>query len=260
MLHIFSGNIVHLTFEVAKAMCATDAIFKGILDFIKFGNGQTTPAERCLFREGNMASASPLVCLTLQGYLRHFPTCCWDPLMTRQWLRPMHLVGWMASYNLHMAEGSGISSFRWLTQNLAQCVFFHIDFWVIWYPLCSLPLEFLAHGIVLHLMHPNKVCAYMVKPQFPKHMDAKNVMCLGSFAACDNRCNDWGTMDIMTDAWSLPAGGQTPPLQSGMQDDACNNTCDNTCNDGCMTHVMMVSQWALFYLLAVCWYACIFML
>ena len=178
MLHIFSGNIVHLTFEVAKAMCAADAIFKGILDFIKFGNGQTIPAERCLFREGNMASASSLVCLTLQGYLRHFPTCCWDPLMTRQWLRPMHLVGWMASYNLHMAESSGISSFRWLTQNLAQYVFFHIDFWVIWYPPCSLPLEFLAHRIVLHLMHPNKVYAYMVKPQFPKHMDAKNVVCV----------------------------------------------------------------------------------
>ena len=49
-------------------------------------------------------------------------------------------------------------------------------------------------------MHPNKVCAYMVKPQFPKHMDAKNVVCLGSLAACDNRCNDWGTMDITTDA------------------------------------------------------------
>ena len=51
-LHVFcvcSVDVIHPSFKLAKAACATDAITKGILDFIMFGNGQTVSAENRLF-------------------------------------------------------------------------------------------------------------------------------------------------------------------------------------------------------------------
>ena len=41
----------------------------------------------------------------------------------------------------------------------------------------------LAHGAILRLSHPGKVCTYMVVPQFPKRTDAKNAVCLAALAA-----------------------------------------------------------------------------
>ena len=54
-LHVFrhfricSVDVIHPSFELAKAACTADTIAEGILDFITFGNGQTAPAKKRLF-------------------------------------------------------------------------------------------------------------------------------------------------------------------------------------------------------------------
>ena len=73
LFRVFTVDVVHLTFEAAKAMCAADAISEGILDFIKFGNGQTAPAERRLFQDDDTMSAPPPGALTLQGFFEALP-------------------------------------------------------------------------------------------------------------------------------------------------------------------------------------------
>jgi len=73
LFRVLSVDVVHLTFEAAKAMCAADAISERIFDFIKFGNGPTAPAERRLFQKDDTMSAPPPVALTLQGFFEALP-------------------------------------------------------------------------------------------------------------------------------------------------------------------------------------------
>lgn len=76
MFRAFSVDVDYATFEEAKAACAADAIAEGALDFIKFGNGQTAPAERRLFaspEDESQPAAPPPIALTLQGFFEALP-------------------------------------------------------------------------------------------------------------------------------------------------------------------------------------------
>jgi hypothetical protein len=76
LFRAFSVDVEYATFEEAKAACAADAIAEGILDFIKFGNGQTAPAERRLFASPEDEAPStvpPPIALTLQGFFEALP-------------------------------------------------------------------------------------------------------------------------------------------------------------------------------------------
>jgi hypothetical protein len=84
-LHVFrvcSGDVIHPSFELAKAACAADAITEGILDLIMFGNGQTVPAENWLFepQQDDATSVAPPVTLTLQGFLETLPRPLPEPV------------------------------------------------------------------------------------------------------------------------------------------------------------------------------------
>ena len=83
LFRVLSVDVVHLTFEAAKAMCAADTISEGIFDFIKFGNGPTAPAERRLFQKDDTMSAPPPVALTLQGFFEALPRPLPEPVDDR---------------------------------------------------------------------------------------------------------------------------------------------------------------------------------
>ena len=82
VFHVCSVDVIHPSFELAKAVCTADAIAKGILDFIMFGNGQMAPAEKQLFKpqQDDAMSTAPLVTLTLQGFFEALPRPLPEPV------------------------------------------------------------------------------------------------------------------------------------------------------------------------------------
>lgn len=82
LFRAFSVDVEYATFEEAKAACAADAIAEGVLDFIKFGNGQTAPAERRLFapQDDEAQFSPPPISLTLQGFFEALPRPLPEPL------------------------------------------------------------------------------------------------------------------------------------------------------------------------------------
>jgi len=184
LFRVFSVDVVHPTFEAAKAMCAADAISEGILDFIKFGNGQTAPAERHLFQEDDAMSAPPPVALTLQGFFEALPRPLPEPVDDKT-VAEINAPGWLNGLLQSARGGKFEHKFIWTTDTKLGSMFFffvRIDFRAIGYPTDP-AFGLLAHGAVLRLTRPDEVRTYMVEPQFPKRADAKNAVCLASLAA-----------------------------------------------------------------------------
>ncbi|KAI9430495.1 hypothetical protein F5148DRAFT_195407, partial [Russula earlei] len=147
--------------EAAKAACAADAITEGILDFIKFGNGQIAPAERRLFpsQEDDVASAETPVTLTLQGFFEALPRPLPEPVDEKS-VAEINAPGWLNTLIQSARGGKLEHKFIWTTDTKLG-----------------------THGAVLRLTRPGEVRTYMVEPQFPKRADAKNAVCLAALAA-----------------------------------------------------------------------------
>ncbi|KAH9170253.1 hypothetical protein EDB89DRAFT_1334952 [Lactarius sanguifluus] len=163
-LHLFracSVDVDYATFEVAKAACAADAIAEGILDFIKFGNGQTAPAERRPFapQEDEAQSAPPPIALTLQGFFEALPRPLPEPVDDKT-VAEINAPGWLNTL-IQSARGGKLElKFIWTTDTKLG-----------------------THGAVLRLTRPGEVRTYMVEPQFSKRADAKSAVCLAALAA-----------------------------------------------------------------------------
>ncbi|KAH9159017.1 hypothetical protein EDB89DRAFT_2056365, partial [Lactarius sanguifluus] len=154
-------DVDYATFEVAKAACAADAIAEGILDFIKFGNGQTAPAERRPFapQEDEAQSAPPPIALTLQGFFEALPRPLPEPVDDKT-VAEINAPGWLNTL-IQSARGGKLElKFIWTTDTKLG-----------------------THGAVLRLTRPGEVRTYMVEPQFSKRADAKSAVCLAALAA-----------------------------------------------------------------------------
>lgn len=117
-MHVYrvcSVDVVYPAFEVAKATCAADATAEGILDFIKFGNGQTTPAERRLFQQEDDAMlATPSVALTLQGFFEALPRPLPEPVDDKT-VAEINAPGWLNGL-IQSARGAKFEhKFIWTT-------------------------------------------------------------------------------------------------------------------------------------------------
>lgn len=163
-LHLFracSVDVDYATFEVAKAACAADAIAEGVLDFIKFGNGQTAPAERRPFApQEDEAQSAPLpIALTLQGFFEALPRPLPEPVDDKT-VAEINAPGWLNTL-IQSARGGKLElKFIWTTDTKLG-----------------------THGAVLRLTRPGEVRTYMVEPQFSKRADAKSAVCLAALAA-----------------------------------------------------------------------------
>ena len=116
LFRVFSVDVAHPTFEAAKAACAADAITEGILDFIKFGNGQTAPAERRFFQsqEDDATSTSPPVALTLQGFFEALPRPLPEPVDDKS-VSEINAPGWLNTLIQSARGGKLEHKFIWTT-------------------------------------------------------------------------------------------------------------------------------------------------
>lgn len=154
-LHLFrvcSVDVIHPSFEVAKAACAADAIAEGILDFIMFGNGQTAPAEKRLFEphEDDVTSASPPVTLTLQGFFEALPRPLPEPVDDKT-VAEINAPGWLNTLIQSARGGKFEQKFIWTTDTKLgsmfvpflsfflsflrpavpdRCIAHHLPFWI----------------------------------------------------------------------------------------------------------------------------------
>ncbi|KAI9439364.1 hypothetical protein H4582DRAFT_134194 [Lactarius indigo] len=163
-LHLFracSVDVDYATFELAKAACAADAVAEGILDFIKFGNGQTAPTETRPFapQEDETQSAPPPIALTLQGFFEALPRPLPEAVDDKT-VAEINAPGWLNTL-IQSARGGKLElKFIWTTDTKLG-----------------------THGAVLRLTRPGEVRTYMVEPQFSKRADAKSAVCLAALAA-----------------------------------------------------------------------------
>lgn len=163
-LHLFracSVDVDYASFEEAKAACAADATAEGILDFIKFGNGQTAPAERRLFapQEDEAQSSPPPIALTLQGFFEALPRPLPEPVDDKT-VAEINAPGWLNTLVQSARGGKLELKFIWTTDTKLG-----------------------THGAVLRLTRPDEVRTYLVEPQFSKRADAKSAVCLAALAA-----------------------------------------------------------------------------
>lgn len=101
---------------MAKAACAADAIAEGILDFIKFGNGQTAPAEKRLLapQDDETQSAPPPIALTLQGFFEALPRPLPEPVDDKT-VAEINAPGWLNT-RIQSARGGKLElKFIWTT-------------------------------------------------------------------------------------------------------------------------------------------------
>lgn len=136
MYRVCSVDVVYPTFESAKATCAADAIAEGILDFIKFGNGQTTPAERRLFQQEDDALAPPSVALTLQGFFEALPRPLPEPVDDKT-VAEINAPGWLNGL-IQSARGAKFEhKFIWTTDTkLGSTSSYFILFFAL--PFCAI--------------------------------------------------------------------------------------------------------------------------
>lgn len=132
-LHLFrvcSVDVIHPSFEEAKAACAADAIAEGILDFIMFGNGQTAPAEKRLFgpQEDDFTSASLPVALTLQGFFEALPRPLPEPVDDKT-VAEINAPGWLNTLIQSARGGKFRIKFIWTTDTKLGSMFvrFHLS-------------------------------------------------------------------------------------------------------------------------------------
>jgi hypothetical protein len=182
LFRVFSVDVMYPAFEEAKAACAADAIAEGLLDFIKFGNGQTAPAEKRLFQpqEDDPHSAPPPIALTLQGFFESLPRPLPEPVDDKT-VAEINAPGWL-NMLIQSARGAKFElKFIWTTDTKLGSMLLLIlrtsDSVVFIEPM------FLAHGAVLRVVRPGEVRTYLVDPQFPKRADAKNAVCLAALSA-----------------------------------------------------------------------------
>ncbi|KAF8906987.1 hypothetical protein CPB84DRAFT_337114 [Gymnopilus junonius] len=163
--HVFraySVDPVYINAKAAKLACAAVALKEGVLDFIKYGNGQTGPIK--IEDNGQedglppiMNSAPPPALMkgvTLQEYYETLP----KPFPEDVGDAPAVEINAPAWLNLTMQSARGarlVSNFTPIVDSTRH-----------------------LHGHILRIERPDELRTYLVDPQFPKRGDAKSAVCL----------------------------------------------------------------------------------
>ncbi|TFK68941.1 hypothetical protein BDN72DRAFT_841251 [Pluteus cervinus] len=139
----------------AKVACAKVALDEGILDFIKYGNGQTEPAkEDDKSTSGLPGSGEPITPLTLQSFYESLAQPFPEPVENMT----AHEINAPAWLNITMQSARG--------GRLRSYFHYYVDHAVG------------LHGAILRLERPGACKTYLVDCRFSKRSDAKAAVCL----------------------------------------------------------------------------------
>ncbi|CAA7271260.1 unnamed protein product [Cyclocybe aegerita] len=152
---------IHSNNRAAKLACARSAIEEGVIDFIKYGNGQTEPPKPIddgLDENHNVAREytppPPPKGITLQEFYetlpRPFPEDVGDSSANE-----INAPGWLNVILQSARGGRLVSAFTPVVDTARH-----------------------LHGCILRVQRPSETRTYLVDPQFPKRSDAKSAVCL----------------------------------------------------------------------------------
>uniref|UniRef100_A0A8H7XQW5 Uncharacterized protein n=1 Tax=Psilocybe cubensis TaxID=181762 RepID=A0A8H7XQW5_PSICU len=155
----YSVDPVHSTARAAKIACARTALNNDVLEFIRYGNGQTEPQR--IIDEGEDeivpirgSTPGPPQGYTLQEYYETLP----QPFPEDVGDMPAAEINGPAWLNLALQSARG-----------ARLV-------ATFVPVVD--SERHMHGCVLRIERPGEMRTYFVDPQFPKRGDARSAVCL----------------------------------------------------------------------------------
>ncbi|KAI0309101.1 hypothetical protein OF83DRAFT_1159297, partial [Amylostereum chailletii] len=154
---VYSVDAIHDDEDLAKAMCAQDAISQGVLDYIMHGNGQKQPALPEYLPPATITdeeTATPIAGLSLQGFFESLPRPFPEPVEGKS-ANDINAPSWL-NVLVQTARGAKIATkFIWISDMK-----------------CGL------HGVLLRIERPSECRSYLVDPAFPKRADAKAAVCL----------------------------------------------------------------------------------
>ena len=116
MFRICSVEVIRPSFELAKAVCAADAIAEGILDFIVFGNGQMVPAKEAALQTS--ARRHHVHCTTghahIAGFFEVLPCPLPEPVGDKT-MTEINAPGWLNTLIQSARGGKFEHKFIWTT-------------------------------------------------------------------------------------------------------------------------------------------------
>ena len=181
---VYSTDTIYATTHEAKSACAAQAIDQGVLEFIKFGNGQTHPPTRLLPSSPGPSNSntntntkpSPI---TLQSYYESLPRPFPENVPSAATPAEINAPSWLNT-TLQTARGAKLSAqYIWLISPKSSatiCAYSPFPFhssektdlkWVV------------VHGCLLRVLRPSHPpLSYLLPPLFQKRADAKSAVCL----------------------------------------------------------------------------------
>ncbi|KAF9476137.1 hypothetical protein BDN70DRAFT_995885 [Pholiota conissans] len=160
--HVFrsySVDPVHKGVRAAKIACAHTAIQQGVIDFIKFGNGQTEPPKPVDDGLENMSNGRetpplPIKGITLQEFYETLPQPFPEDVGGAS-AQEINAPAWL-NVTLQSARGGRlISGFTPVVDSIHK-----------------------LHGCILRIDRPEETRTYLVDPLFPRRSDARSAVCL----------------------------------------------------------------------------------
>lgn len=159
VVKVYASDTIYDTYNEAKAACADAALREGVLDFIKYGNGQLRPTSPQLYPHSsssdiNGVSANKQPPLTLQGFYESLPRPFPESFESKD-ANEIGAPGYMNSLVQNARGGKLTTTFIFTSDGTPG-----------------------LHGCFLRLDRPTEYRAYLVDPRFPKRADAKAAVCL----------------------------------------------------------------------------------
>ncbi|EJD00364.1 uncharacterized protein FOMMEDRAFT_135948 [Fomitiporia mediterranea MF3/22] len=157
---LYSVEPTHASQALAKKACSETALQQGVIDFIKYGNGQTAPApvvtdalDDAASRQVPSFDRGRGSAISLQSFFDSLPKPFPEPIGDNALVTNINAPG-MLNTTLQQARGARLNfQFYYLSE-------------------CGL------HGCILRLDRPEEMRTYMVDPRFTKRTDAKSAVCL----------------------------------------------------------------------------------
>lgn len=100
---VYASDACHATQDEAKAACAAIALLQGVIDYIKYGNGQTEPAKPEGVFDDPMERPSKRKAMTLEEFYESLPRPFPEPVEGAT----AHQINASAWLNLTMQSARG---------------------------------------------------------------------------------------------------------------------------------------------------------
>ncbi|KAH0835651.1 hypothetical protein J3R83DRAFT_9402 [Lanmaoa asiatica] len=154
VVRVYLSNPSFDTYSDAKGACAKAAVFEGVLDFIKHGNGQTHPSSPGPSTSSTTPPVTVMTPWTLQGFYDSLPRPFPESFETNN-ASEINAPGWLNTMVQNARGGKLILSFFFTSDGPPG-----------------------LHGCLLKLDRPGEYKASLVDARFPKRSDAKAAVCL----------------------------------------------------------------------------------